>query len=101
MASHRYLLDTNILSELIKHPSESVAHHVADVGEDAVCTSIVVACELRYGAEKKGSHILSTKMASYCLPSRYYRSKRAPKTTMQRCERHWSKPAPRSGRTTS
>lgn len=62
MASHRYLLDTNILSELIKHPTGSVAYHVADVGEDAVCTSIVVACELRYGAEKKGSHVLSTKI---------------------------------------
>jgi len=29
--------------------------HVARVGEDKVCTSIFVACELRFGASKKGS----------------------------------------------
>ncbi len=32
------------------------------MGEDAICTSIVVACELRYGAAKKGSPIVSNKI---------------------------------------
>jgi tRNA(fMet)-specific endonuclease VapC len=62
MAGHRYLLDTNILSDLIKHPSGTVACRIAAVGETAVCTSIVVACELRYGAAKKGSPALSGKI---------------------------------------
>lgn len=62
MAGHSYLLDTNILSNLIKHPAGAVARHIAIVGEDAVCTSIVVACELRYGAAKKGSPVLSDKV---------------------------------------
>ena len=62
MAGHSYLLDTNILSDLIKHPSGTVARHSAAVGEKAVCTSIVVACELRYGAAKKGSPALSGKI---------------------------------------
>ncbi len=62
MADHRYLLDTNILSDLIKHPSGAVAHRIAAVGEGVVCTSIVAACELRYGAEKRGSPALSGKI---------------------------------------
>lgn len=62
MAEATYLLDTNILSDLIKHPAGAVAQHIAAVGEDAVCTSIVVACELRYGGMKKSSPALSEKI---------------------------------------
>lgn len=50
-----YLLDTNILSDLVRNPQGVVAARIADVGEDTVCTSIVVASELRYGATKSGS----------------------------------------------
>lgn len=62
MAEAVYLLDTNILSDLIKHPAGIVAQHIAAVGENMVCTSIVVACELRYGCAKKGSTALSEKI---------------------------------------
>lgn len=62
MAGHSYLLDTNILSDLIKHPSGTVARRIAAIGESVVCTSIVVACELRYGAARKGSPALSGKI---------------------------------------
>ncbi len=55
MASHRYLLDTNILSDLVRHPSGHVAERIITVGEHAICTSIVVACELRFGAARRGS----------------------------------------------
>ena len=58
----RYLLDTNILSDLLKNPAGRVARRIAVVGEAAVCTSIVVACELRYGAAKKGSARLSERI---------------------------------------
>lgn len=51
----RYLLDTSILSDLIRHPQGIVARRIAVVGEAAVCISIVVACELRFGAAKKNS----------------------------------------------
>ena len=51
----RYLLDTNIISDLIRNPSGLVTERVRDVGEARVCTSIFVAAELRYGAEKRGS----------------------------------------------
>src|SRR3990167_4326721 len=62
MAETAYLLDTNILSDLIKRPAGTAAQHITTVGEDAVCTSIVVACELRYGGMKKGSLALSEKI---------------------------------------
>jgi len=54
-ASHhaqRYLLDTNILSDLVRNPAGIVATRIREVGEDSICTSIVVSSELRYGARK-------------------------------------------------
>ena len=51
----RYLLDTNILSDLIRNPQGRAAQRVGEVGARAVCTSIIVAAELRFGAEKLGS----------------------------------------------
>ena len=51
----RYLLDTNVISDLIKNPGGRVARHIARVGEEKICTSIVVAAELRYGCAKAGS----------------------------------------------
>ena len=51
----RYLLDTNILSDLIRNPQGKAARRIARAGENNVCTSIVVAAELRYGCAKSGS----------------------------------------------
>jgi tRNA(fMet)-specific endonuclease VapC len=50
-----YLLDTNILSALIRDPRGVVLERIRRVGEASVLTSIVVAAELRYGAAKKAS----------------------------------------------
>ena len=50
-----YLLDTNILSDLIRHPGGLVARRVEQVGQKEIFTSIIVAAELRYGCAKKGS----------------------------------------------
>ncbi len=58
----RYLLDTNILSDLIRHPQGRIAQWIASRGEDTVCTSVVVAAELRYGAEKACSKRLSERV---------------------------------------
>ena len=54
-----YLLDTNILSHLVRQPQGRVAERIADVGEANVLTSVIVACALRYGAAKRGSRRLS------------------------------------------
>jgi len=53
--TYQYLLDTNILSDLVRHPQGRIFQHIVDVGEDSVCTSIIVACELRFGVVKSGS----------------------------------------------
>ena len=58
----RYLLDTNIVSDLIRNPQGRVAQHIRAVGEPQVCTSIIVAAELRYGAMKKGSPRLTAQL---------------------------------------
>jgi len=58
----RYLLDANIISDLIRHPAGAVTATIRGAGEDAICTSIVVAAELRYGARKKGSDQLSERV---------------------------------------
>ena len=58
----RYLLDTNTVSDLVRKPQGKVAEQVLKVGETKVCTSIVVAAELRYGAEKKQSPRLSAQL---------------------------------------
>jgi tRNA(fMet)-specific endonuclease VapC len=54
-----YLLDTNTLSNLIRQPQGRVAERIAEVGEQNVLTSVIVACELRYGAAKRGSRRLT------------------------------------------
>lgn len=61
-AEPRYLLDTNILSALIRQPQGTAAAMLARRGYGAVCTSIVVAAELRFGARKRGSQILTGKV---------------------------------------
>ena len=61
----RYLLDTNILSNLIKNPQGVVARTIVSLpaeDRDALATSIVVAAELRYGAAKKGSRKLTDRV---------------------------------------
>ena len=58
----RYLLDTNVVSDLVRRPQGRVAERIRDVGETQVCTSIVVAAELRYGAAKKASPRLAAQL---------------------------------------
>jgi tRNA(fMet)-specific endonuclease VapC len=54
----RYMLDTNVISDLIKNPKGKAAKRIARVGENNICTSIIVAAELRYGYARKGSERL-------------------------------------------
>ncbi|HUJ30510.1 MAG TPA: type II toxin-antitoxin system VapC family toxin [Candidatus Acidoferrum sp.] len=58
----RYLLDTNAVSDLIRNPRGQVAQRVRQVGETQVCTSIIVAAELRYGAARKASPRLTARV---------------------------------------
>jgi tRNA(fMet)-specific endonuclease VapC len=61
-----YLLDTNILSDLVQHPrSGTAARQLALVrahGGQDISTSIIAAAELRYGAAKRGSARLARRV---------------------------------------
>jgi len=58
----RYLLDNNVVSDLVRNPQGKVAQHIRKVGEAQVFTSIIVAAELRYGAAKRRSPRLSAQL---------------------------------------
>jgi tRNA(fMet)-specific endonuclease VapC len=58
----RYLLDTNIVSDIVRNPQGRVTQRIREVGEAQVCTSIIVAAELRYGAARRGSRRLSAQL---------------------------------------
>ena len=57
-----YLLDTDILSDLVRNPQGRVAEHIREVGDARICTSIIVASELRYGAAKRKSPRLTRQL---------------------------------------
>lgn len=50
--SRLHLLDTNILSKLIKEPHGRLAAKVLRIGIDNICTSAIVAAQLHHGAAK-------------------------------------------------
>ncbi|BEV08387.1 type II toxin-antitoxin system VapC family toxin [Methylophilus sp. DW102] len=56
------MLDTNIISDLIRNPSGAAARHIEQVEAKDIFTSIIVAAELRYGCAKKGSVKLTEKV---------------------------------------
>jgi tRNA(fMet)-specific endonuclease VapC len=62
MSGLRDLLDTNLLSALIRTPQGSVALTLSRRGDDRVCTSLIAAAELRFGALKRGSPTLLEKV---------------------------------------
>ena len=57
-----YLLDTDIVSDLVRHPQGRVAARIARAGEDSIAVSVIVAAELRYGAAKRGSSRLTAQL---------------------------------------
>ncbi len=59
----RYLLDTNILSNAIRDPKGRVPERIAQLGQAAMCTSIIAAAELRFGAAKRGSRRLTARVS--------------------------------------
>lgn len=51
----RYLFDTNVVSSLIRERGTSPAFRRGSDNRDKVCTSIIVAAEVRFGIVRKGS----------------------------------------------
>jgi tRNA(fMet)-specific endonuclease VapC len=61
----RYLLDKNILSDLLKNPQGKVAQKISafpSEERDLLATSIIVSAELRYGVAKSSSSILASRV---------------------------------------
>jgi tRNA(fMet)-specific endonuclease VapC len=58
----QYLLDTNVVSDLVHNPDGRVARRIRSIGDAQVCTSIIVAAELRYGIAKRQSARLTTQL---------------------------------------
>lgn len=59
MTDYRYMLDTNVISEMVRNPGGSLALRAESIGQEALCTSAIVASELRHGLRKKGSDALT------------------------------------------
>lgn len=55
MTAKRYMLDTNIVSDMVRDPQGRVFRKVVELDGEALCVSIITAAELRYGCAKKGS----------------------------------------------
>jgi len=55
MSEARYMLDTNMASDMIRFPAGKVVKRLADLGTSQCCVSALVASELRYGAKKKAA----------------------------------------------
>ena len=92
----RYLLDTNMVADLVRNPQGKVAAHIAHVGEESVCTSIIVAGELRYGAARKGSARLLAQLLAVLDALKFSPSRRQRKLLMAICAPDWKPPASRS-----
>lgn len=55
MESLQFLLDTNIVSHLVRYPQGVIRDRIAEVGEETVCVSLLVAADLRFGAARQQS----------------------------------------------
>lgn len=55
MTDSRYMLDTNIIADLVRNPQGAVFDKIVEIGSDNLCVSIITAAELRYGCARKGS----------------------------------------------
>ena len=64
VAELRYMLDTNVVSNLVRRPDGEVAQRVAALAPRSFAISVIVAAELRYGAERRGSARLTKQLGA-------------------------------------
>ena len=62
MVDLRFMLDTNAVSQMVRRPDSALAQRVAALEPDSVAISVIVAAELRYGAERRGSSRLTRQL---------------------------------------
>jgi tRNA(fMet)-specific endonuclease VapC len=59
VSTPRYMLDTNVVSDVIRNPHGSAATMIENVGDAQVAISSIVASELRFGILKRKSERLT------------------------------------------
>ncbi len=57
-----YMLDTNVLSDAIRNPYGRSQAYMQKFARQAICTSAIVASEMRYGVAKKNAPKLSARV---------------------------------------
>jgi tRNA(fMet)-specific endonuclease VapC len=57
-----YMLDTNIVSDLVRNPQGRVQAKIKAVGENQIFISVMVAAELHYGLARKKSRRLTDQL---------------------------------------
>lgn len=60
----RYMLDTNIVSAIVRDPRGQVLERLLEVGEQNAFISIITHGEIWYGVKKNGSEELSRKVSA-------------------------------------
>ncbi len=103
----KYYVITKILStidfdangRIVGIPQGKVAARTAHVGEESVCTSIIVAGELRYGVARKGSARLLAQLLTVLDAFEFSPSRRQRKLPNGICAPGWKPPASRSAGT--
>jgi tRNA(fMet)-specific endonuclease VapC len=63
----RFMLDTNIVSDMLRNPDGNAVRVGRGHGEDSLCVSAIVACELRFGARKRGSAVLARRIEDFLV----------------------------------
>jgi tRNA(fMet)-specific endonuclease VapC len=61
----RYLLDTSIVSDMIRNPRGRPARRYRTLGYGAVSISAIVAAELRFGVAKRGDPTFSARISEF------------------------------------
>ena len=62
MAGLRYMLDTNVVSGIVREPGGVIARRAAALEPGSIAISVIVAAELRYGAVRRGSARLTRQL---------------------------------------
>lgn len=56
--THRVMLDTNVVSNILRYPHGAAAQRSRQFAQGEICISVVVAAELRFGAARINSQRL-------------------------------------------
>lgn len=59
------MLDTNIVSDMVRNPHGAAVAQSRIAGEGSLCLSAVTVCELRFGVKKKGSEALRNRVETF------------------------------------